>query len=116
MPASLLECSFLIPICRDAEVSDGGEHEKWLWTWLDSELFGRFGGATQAPGLYRGFDVDPDTKQRVDDECLKFFVALDESRVDDLRQLLKGACFMFQQKCVYLNVGGRVELVMFDNE
>ena len=116
MAGPLLECSFLIPVCRDANLSDGGEHEKWLWTWLDGELFLRFGGGTQAPGLYRGFYVDPDTKERVADRCFKFFVAVEKAQVDELRQLLQGACFLFQQKCIYLNVGGRVEFVTFDYE
>jgi len=72
----LLECSFLIPICRDANLSDGGGHERWLWTWLDAELYRRFGGATQAEGFYQGFYIDPDTKEKVTDRYLKFFVAL----------------------------------------
>ena len=108
---SLLECSFLIPLRRDPNLSDGGEHERWLWAWLDAELFRRFGGGTQAAGLFQGFYVDPDTKQKVTDQCLKFFVALEEGRVAELRQLLQGACILFHQKCIYLSVAGRVEFV-----
>jgi len=116
MAATLLECSFLIPFRRDAGLSDGAEHERWLWKWLDGEMYRRFGGGTQAPGLYRGFYMDPDTKDKVADICLKFFVAVPEDQVDELRQLLQGACFLFQQKCIYLNVGGRVEFVKPDDE
>jgi hypothetical protein len=112
----LVECSFLIPTHRDANLSDGGQHEKWLWTWLDAELYRRFGGGTQAEGLYQGFYVDPDTKQKVADRCVKFFVAVPEEQIDELRQLLRGVCFLFEQKCVYLNVGSRVEFVKATDE
>ena len=110
----MIERSFLIPIQTDKHLSDGGDQEKWLWAWLDAELFRRFGGATQSEGLYQGFYIDPDTNERVSDRCLKFFVALRDEQVEDLRQLLQGACFLFQQKCIYLNVGGRVEFVKPD--
>ena len=112
----LLECSFLIPIRRDSQLSDGGEHGRWAWMWLDAELYRRFGGATQAEGLYQGFYVDPDTNERITDRCLKFFVAVEENQVGELRRLLRGACFLFRQKCVYLNVAGRVEFVKINDE
>jgi hypothetical protein len=111
MALSLLECNFLIPLRRDVHLSDGGEHERWLWAWLDAELYRRFGGGTQAEGFYQGFYVDPDTSERVADRCLKFFVALPEDQVEELRQLLRGVCFLFEQKCIYFNVAGRVEFV-----
>ena len=78
---------------------------------LDGELFRRFAGGTQAPDLYRGFYRDPDTGQRVDDESARFIVALPESQVDELRQLLVEACNWFYQKCIYLSVAGQVEFV-----
>jgi hypothetical protein len=112
----MIECNFLVPIRRDENVSDGGEHERWLWTWLDAELYRRFGGGTEAPGLYRGFYIDPDTNERVNDRCRKFFIALPEDEVDELRQLLRGVCFLFEQKCIYLNVGSRVEFVKPNDE
>ena len=114
--APLLECSFLIPIRRDAKLSDGAAHERWLWTWLDAELYRRFGGGTQSEALYQGYYIDPDTNEKVSDQCLKFFVALLEDQVNELRQLLQGVCFLFQQKCIYLNVGGRVEFVKQSDE
>jgi hypothetical protein len=116
MNQPFVECSFLVPIRRDANISDGGEHERWLWTWLDGELYRRFGGGTQAEGLYQGFYTDPDTKQRVTDRCQKYFVALPEDEVDEIRQLLQGVCFLFAQKCIYLNVAGRVELVKMEDD
>jgi hypothetical protein len=107
----LLECSFLIPTNRDVKLSDGRAHERWLWTWLDAELYRRFGGGTQSEGFYQGFYIDPDTNEKVTDRCLKFFVALTEDQVEELRLLLRGVCFLFEQKCIYLNVAGRVDFV-----
>jgi hypothetical protein len=106
-----LECSFLIPIRRDANLSDGIEHDPDTLEWLTTELFVRFRGATIAPGKYRGFYEDPDTHGRVSDESFKYVVAVSESRVEELRQLLSAACVFFQQKCIYLSVAGRVEFI-----
>jgi hypothetical protein len=106
-----LECSFLMPIRRDANLSDGGEHDPETWDWLTAEIFNRFHGGTAAPGAYHGFYEDPDTQQRVADESYKYIVAVEESRVPELRQLLSVACVFFQQKCIYLSVAGQVEFV-----
>lgn len=111
MADAVLECSFLIPVRRDSNLSDGSEHESELWDWLTAELFNRFRGGTAAPGSYQGFYEDPDTHQRVIDESYKFMVAVDEARIPELRQLLSAACIFFQQKCIYLSVAGHVEFV-----
>jgi len=108
---ALVECSFLIPIRRDRNLSDGELHATDAWAWLDDELYVRFGGRTIAPGLYEGFYPDPDTKQRVDDQSRKFIVAVAHAGVDELRGLLRLACGVFQQKCIYLAVAGQVEFV-----
>jgi hypothetical protein len=106
-----LECSFLIPVRRDVHLSDGGEHDADSVDWLTTELFDRFQGATIAPGRYQGFYQDPDTHTRVSDESFKYIVAVPESRLDEIRKLLSAACTIFQQKCIYLSVAGRVEFV-----
>jgi len=43
----LLECSFLIPIRRDSNLSDGKSHPRKAWKWLASQLF-EFGGGTRS--------------------------------------------------------------------
>ena len=106
-----LECSFFVPVRRDSNLSDGAYHEDKTWDLLDLELFDRFGGGTMAPGLYRGFYMDPDTKQRVGDESHRFIVALPESELEQLRLFLRAVCVMFGQKCIYLSVAGRVEFI-----
>ncbi|HEY4232176.1 MAG TPA: hypothetical protein VGM76_02005 [Lacipirellulaceae bacterium] len=107
----LLECSFLIPVRRDANLSDGEEHAKEMWDWLDDEMIDRFGGVTYSPLAYRGAYIDRDTGERVADDSKKCTVAIEESRIDELRQLLSAACVFFQQKCIYLSVAGSVEFV-----
>ena len=54
MPTRLVECSFLIPLRRDANLSDGALHPAEAWEWLDNELYCRFSGGTMAPGEYYG--------------------------------------------------------------
>jgi hypothetical protein len=107
----VLECTFFIPICRDANLSDGEPHSTEAWEWLDDELFVQFGGRTIAPGLYDGFYRDPDTQERVPDQSRKYIVAVPKSQMDDLRNLLMQSRTVFQQKCIYLSVGGRVEFI-----
>lgn len=107
----ILECSFFVPVKRDANQSDGKPHAAKLWAWLRNELFDRFRGATKAPGRYSGFYQDPDTNELVTDFSYKYIVALPKSRLDELRTLLSAACVLFQQKCIYLNVAGLVEFV-----
>jgi len=105
------ECAFLIPIRRDAVLSDGELHSTEAWEWLDNELFVRFDGITLAPGLYSGAYRDPDTGERVNDESRRFIVALPAEELEELRAFLRTACEVFQQKCIYLSIAGSVELV-----
>jgi len=107
----VLECSFYVPVHRDADLSDGEPHNRTEWDWLDDQLYARFEGGTLAPDLYDGFYKDPDTGQRVDDKSHRFIVAVAQSKLDDIRLLLSEACTVFQQKCIYLSVAGKVEFV-----
>ena len=107
----IVECSFFIPIRRDGNLSDGELHGTDCWEWLDDQLFDQFSGRTIAPGLYDGFYRDPDTKDRVADESRKYVIAVTESQLDELRDLLSVACEKFQQKCIYLSIAGQVEFI-----
>lgn len=89
---SVVECSFLIPVHRDANLSDGWLHSSEAWEWLDDRLFELFGGRTLAPGLHQGFYQDPDTGEKVTDTAYKYTVALSRSRLKQLRALLSEAC------------------------
>ena len=70
-----------------------------------------FGGATLAMEFYAGWYLDPDTGLRLDDVSKKYFVALPREEVGRLRSLLRHACVVFRQKCIYLSVAGDVEFV-----
>jgi hypothetical protein len=108
--AALTECSFLIPIRRDRYLADGRLHRTTAWQWLDNRLY-EFGGATRATELYEGWYIDPDTDETVKDLSRKYVVALSRRRLARLRSLLREACEVFQQKCIYLSVAGSVEFV-----
>ena len=107
----VLACTFLVPVNRDADLSDGQPNSPATWSWLETALYERFGGGTRAPGLYEGFYRDPDTGAKVSDESREYAVALPRGRLKQLRSLLIEACDVFAQKCIYLNVGGRVEFI-----
>jgi hypothetical protein len=70
------KCSFLIPVRGETALSDGSSHAPHQWNWLRSELWDRFQGATESPGMYVGFYQDPDTKSIVHDESRRFTVAV----------------------------------------
>jgi hypothetical protein len=107
---TLLECSFLIPIRRDINLSDGKCHKKRAWKWLEQRLEA-FGGATEPSAPYHGWYFDPDTGTRVTDVSRNYIVAVPRWRLDELRALLRNACDVFQQKCIYLSIAGHVEFV-----
>jgi len=107
----VVECTFFIPIRRDANLSDSELHPPELWEWLDMELYRCFQGRTIAPGLYEGFYQDSQTQDRVTDQSRKFLVAVTPSHVDQLRSLLSAVCLLFQQKCIYLAVASQVEFI-----
>ena len=106
----LLECSFLIPLRRDKNLSDGKLHRGPAWKWLDDQLT-QFGGGTRALELYEGWYADPDTGKRVTDRSRKFWVAVSADQIERLRAVLREACLVFQQKCVYLSGAGKVKFV-----
>jgi hypothetical protein len=91
----LPECSFLIPLGRDANLSDGKEHDPDAWDWLESQLFELFGGATSTREPRTGFYRDPDTLQRVSDDSWWYAVAVQHGETRRLRSLLREACNVF---------------------
>ena len=107
----ILECTFLIPIYGDQDLSDGEEHRADEWGWLADNTFLLFGGGTRAPGLYDGFYTDPDSGNRVNDQSRKYIVAVPKRQMNDLRNFLAEACLVFHQKCIYLSIAGEVEFI-----
>lgn len=106
-----LECKFYVPLYRDANLSDGLQHEDRFWEWLVSLLFEKFEGVTISQETRYGFYRDPNTGEQVGDESHEFIVAIAESRLDELRRILSAACVVFRQKSIYLSIAGRVEFI-----
>jgi hypothetical protein len=77
---------------------------------LERELHS-FAGVTMVNATYEGWYVDKDTGEREKDVSWKYFVALSRPEVKELRAMLKTACEVFAQKCIYLSVAGHVEFV-----
>jgi hypothetical protein len=71
----------------------------------------KFEGATRALELCEGWYPDPDTGKQVRDLSRRYWLALSTAGRVRLRSLLKEACRVFQQKCIYLSVAGHVEFV-----
>jgi hypothetical protein len=107
----LRECRFLIPLCRDKEISDGDLHQTDTWQWLDSELAELFGGRTKSTETLQGSWKNPKTGAITSDESIQFIVAVPKQRLDELRDVLSLACIVFAQQCIYLSIAGNVEFV-----
>ncbi|HEV3256895.1 MAG TPA: hypothetical protein VG013_08460 [Gemmataceae bacterium] len=107
---TLLECSFLIPLRGDRNLSDGRPHRAAAWAWLESHLV-QFGGGARAKEMIAGWYEDPDTQERVWDDSWRYFVAVPPGQVRRLRAVLVEACAVFEQKCICLSVAGHVEFV-----
>ncbi len=107
----MVECAILIPTLRDSEISDGEPHGVAAWQWLEERILERFGGFTIAPGEYPGIWKSALTSSRVSDRSKKYYVAIAMTKVDELRAIVREACVVFQQQCLYLSVAGHVEFI-----
>ena len=108
---SLLACSFLIPIHRDADIADGLMHEPVAQDWLRYRLLTCFGGCTVAPGLYSGMWRVPKTGRVISDQSHRFVVAVPDGELGVLRDLLAEACHVFAQQCILVEIAGRIEFI-----
>jgi hypothetical protein len=91
-------------------VADGRLHRIDAWNWLEDELL-QFGGASRETAAIEGWYFDPDTGEQVRDRSRRYVVAVARNQVSRLRVLLRQACAVFRQKCIYLSVAGDVEFV-----
>lgn len=111
----MIEARFFVPLRRDAELSDGELHTTDAWEWLNKKLMETFDGHTVAPGYFHGVWKNPATGRPVADQSRQYLVAVPEESVELMREMLKSACRVFPQQCIYLSVGGKVEFVKPDD-
>ena len=105
------ECRFLVPVHRDVEISDGGIHDPASWNWLHEQMRQRFSGWTRLSGKCVGEWISDTTGEIIADQSVQYFVAVPTTRLPLLRDLLRDACVVFGQQCIYLSIGGFVEFV-----
>jgi hypothetical protein len=112
--AKLVECQFLVPLRRDAEISDGKLVDTRDWRWLQEKLLEQFGGWGMMSDSFEGAWRSGVSGKESRDFSKRYFVALSKSEVQALREILKLACIRFGQQCIYLSVAGMVEFVEED--
>ncbi|MBI5815189.1 MAG: hypothetical protein HZB29_06220 [Nitrospinae bacterium] len=125
MNERLLECSFLIPIVRD---SDKSLHQPIVWRDFQDDMRSIFVKGHSGPEsvnivmFYKDVKLTPgeypdlDNRETVHDESRRYTVAIPESRLEDLRNLLRKVADSFDQKCIYLSVAGIAEFILRQKE
>ena len=109
-------CVFLIPVVRD---SDRKPHPAIVWRLLQDALLTTFGGVTGPEEVIYYRTADPvkgvwspgGAQAPIEDRSRKYTVAIPESRVEDLRILLRKAGNSFDQQAMYLEVAGFAEFL-----
>src|SRR6266850_882647 len=115
MDERLVQCEFFVPIVRN---SDKEPHQPSAWIALGNEIRRVFPAGHSGPEtFYRGDTLLPgeyeDCPQEppIQDESRRYLLAIPETKVDELRQLLRKAGHTFDQQAIYLAVKGDVEFV-----
>ena len=115
MDECLVQCEFFVPIVRN---SNKEPHQPSAWTALGNEIRRVFAaGHTGPETFYRGDSLVPGEYEDcpeappIKDESRRYLLAIPETKVEDLRRLLRKAANTFDQKAMYLAVRGYVEFV-----
>src|SRR5438309_604328 len=110
-----VQCEFFIPIVRD---SDKKPHQPIAWSLLVNEIRRVFPAGHSGPEtFYRGVSLVPGEFEEntevppVQDMSRRYILAIPETKLNDLRLLLKMAVHTFDQLAIYLSVAGQVEFV-----
>jgi hypothetical protein len=116
----LVEVSFLIPEIRD---SDRRLHQPIAWRLLQDEIRRRFPQGHSGPeNFHRAVDLVPGEYSEgpddppVNDRSRRYILSLPETRVDEMKELLRKAAVTFDQRAMYLSVAGVVEFVTRGDE
>ena len=115
MEVRRVQCEFFIPIVRN---SDKKPHQPVVWNLLVNEIRRLFPAGHSGPEtFYRGDALVPGEYEespampRVEDISRRYILAIPESKLNDLRLMLRMAAHTFDQQAIYLSVGGTVEFV-----
>ncbi len=115
-----VQCEFLVPIVRN---TDKKPHQPIAWNLLVNEIRRVFPAGHSGPEtFYRGDSLVPGEYEEspgtppVSDISRRYILAIPESKVNDLRLLLKMAAHTFDQQAMYLSVAGTVEFVVPTDE
>ncbi len=110
-----VQCEFFVPIVRDA---DKMPHQPIVWNLLVNEIRRCFPAGHSGPEtFYRGDALVPGEYEAntqappIKDISRRYLLAIPESKVNDLRLLLRMAAHSFDQQAIYLSVAGQVEFV-----
>ena len=106
-----IQTSFLIPISEDKDFGEGEIHLDWKWSYLESELYEKFGGWTMANNLLRGGWVNPKSKERIEDISRKYFVDIKRKDFSKLVSLIGIFTGIFKQNCIRLECDRKVQYV-----
>lgn len=117
----LVTCWFVIPIVRNSNRNK--KHPPVLWRLLEDALCREISSGLTGPRTFFGYeDVEllpgvwiPERK-RIEDESRKYTVFVPESRIEQLRSLLKRAANSFDQLSIALDVRGDPEFVVPEPE
>lgn len=107
----LIVFNVLLPLTENATglVHPPEKLDAWVLATVD-----RFGGLTVMGKGLSGFWFDPDLPREanpVEDHCDWYKIAVETSRVDELRDYVRDTARAFGQKCLHFERAGEVEFV-----
>lgn len=115
MDDRLVQCEFFVPIVRN---SDKKPHQPSAWAALVNEIRKLFPAGHSGPEtFYRGDALVPGeyedrpNEPPIEDSSRRYLLAIPETKIEDLRGLLRRSANTFDQKAMYLAVKGYVEFV-----
>ena|SRR5450759_3618949 len=110
-----VECRFLVPTLRNTTRE---LHSPTAWRLLQDALLARFQGSQGpririffSPSLHPGDWAPVANAPAVTDECREYLVAVESSRLDELRDLLGRAAVTFDQEVIYVSIAGTVDYI-----
>lgn len=112
----LIQTSFLIPLREDKDIGNDRLHPATRWAVFQRKLYAAFGAWTLAPGNYEGSYRDPDTGFEVSELSRKYILAVSKRDLKRLKDFLKEEGASFQQKFIYFEAAGKVELLEVNYE